>query len=216
MKFATSLIAMLALAGCATTPSRAASSPAECRAALQKGAIEKVSPSPADELVWREEVFELPGAATAVFPAFLEYAKHLEGMLPGTKKFAAVDHNEDLTNPGFPAVGSQRVVCLADGNFALEEVVEVGPHGFRYVVSNYSLEAAKPILYGMGQFDFAAAGDATTRVTWRYSFKLRDDTFPGAWGAFGRSLFRSSFLESDYAEFMRSGVGAMKRWGASR
>lgn len=214
MKFAA---VFLLLTGCAHSVSKAAPSPAQCRETFEKITLEKVTANTADpELVFREEVFELPGTVDDVFPAFVEYAKHLENMLPGTKKFAAVHHNEDLTADGFPAVGSQRVVCLVDGHYAFEEVLGMRNNGFNYVVSNYSLDDAKPILYGLGDFNFEPGSEGHVKVTWRYSFKLRGDVFPGSLGGLGRSLFRSSFLESDYAEFMKSGVVAMQRWGAER
>jgi len=80
------------------------------------------------------------------------------------------------------------------------------------MVSNYSLRQARPVHYAIGEFRFEPLGPAATRVTWRYSFKLRDDRFPGTLGGLGRRLFRNRFLERDYAEFMRAGVAAMQAW----
>ena len=211
------VVASLVLTACAHAPSKAAPSPDKCRETFEKLPLEKVTANADDpELVFREEVFELKGEVTDVFPAFVEFARHLENMLPGTGKFAAVHHNEDLTAEGFPAVGSQRVVCLVDGHFAFEEVLGMRADGFNYVVSNYSLEEARPIRYGLGDFTFSPGSVGHTKVVWRYSFKLRDDTFPGSWGGLGRTLFRSSFLDSDYAAFMKSGAAAMQKWAANR
>jgi hypothetical protein len=42
-----------------------------------------------------------------------------------------------------------------------------------------------------------------TRVTWTYSFRLKDDEFPGEIGALGEWLFRVGFLDREYAAMMR-------------
>jgi hypothetical protein len=46
-------------------------------------------------------------------------------------------------------------------------------------------------------------GDRRTHITWLDSFKLREDKFPGNFGAIGRFLFRVRFLDKDYAALMR-------------
>jgi hypothetical protein len=46
-------------------------------------------------------------------------------------------------------------------------------------------------------------GSAHTRITRAYSFKLKEDVFPGGFGALGRWLFRVGFLDRDYAAMMR-------------
>lgn len=157
----------LFIVGCAHAPSKAAPSPDKCRETFEKLPLEEVTANVADpELVFREEDFEMRGEVDELFPAFVEFARHLENMLPGTEKFAAVHHNEDLTADGFPAVGSQRVVCLTDGHFAFEEVLGMRARGFNYVVSNYSLDEARPILYGLGDFTFEPGANGNTKVTW--------------------------------------------------
>jgi hypothetical protein len=47
-------------------------------------------------------------------------------------------------------------------------------------------------------------------VTWTYSFKLKDDVFPGNLGGLGRFLFRVGFLDRDYAAMMRGVLGGYK------
>jgi hypothetical protein len=103
---------------------------------------------------------------------------------------------------------------LKDGSTAHEEVLASGEEGLRYLVTRYTSEAAQPVAYGLGAFTFEPAGDAT-HVTWRYSFKLRDDRFPGSWGGVGRALFRSRFLERDYAPFMEAQVREFQSFAAN-
>jgi hypothetical protein len=52
--------------------------------------------------------------------------------------------------------------------------------------------------------------DAHTRVTWTYSFQLKDDVFPGELGALGRWLFRVGFLDREYAAMMRGVLDGYK------
>ncbi len=46
-------------------------------------------------------------------------------------------------------------------------------------------------------------GDRRTHITWLYSFKLRENKFPGNFGAIGRFLFRVRFLDKDHGALMR-------------
>lgn len=177
--------------------------------------VEDIKPTAEDVLVWREERFEVPLPLDDYYPRFLIGAQNLENYLPGTPKVPGVDHNEALSVDVFPAVGSRRLVCLADGNWAREEVLALDDTGFRTLVSNYSLEAARPIEYGLGEFKFERLTASSTRVTWRYSFKLRTNRFPGSLGGLGRWLFRRSFLDSDYAAFMAAGVTKMTEWAVA-
>ena len=48
------------------------------------------------------------------------------------------------------------------------------------------------------------------RILWTYSFKLKDDVFPGEFGAVGRWLFRVGFLDRDYAAMMRGVLSGYK------
>ncbi|MBM4781848.1 MAG: hypothetical protein GQE15_29570 [Archangiaceae bacterium] len=199
--------ASLLLGACASVPPPAATS---CRERFERRTLADVRPGSTDELVFREEVFDV--ARAQWFDDFLAGGKNLERFLPGTNQVPGVDHDEDLTSPGFPAVGSKRVVYLRDGSTAFEEVLTLEPQHLRYLVTNSDTPGAEPILYGVGDFRFAALDENTTRVTWRYAFKLRDDRLPGSLGSLGVRLFRSSFLDTRYADFMRSGAVAMQRW----
>lgn len=198
--------ALLVLASCASLPPPATS----CRERFDRRTLVDPRPASTDELVWREEVFDVPRRQW--FDTFLVGGRALEQFLPGTGEVPGVDHNEDLTSAAFPDVGSKRIVCLRDGSTALEEVLTLEPQHLRYLVTNYDTPGAEAILYGVGDFRFAALDENSTQVTWRYSFKLRDDRMPGALGVLGVWLFRSSFLDTRYAAFMKSGVEAMRRW----
>ena len=47
-------------------------------------------------------------------------------------------------------------------------------------------------------------------MTWTYSFRLKDDVFPGDLGGLGRFLFRVGFLDREYAEMMRGVLNGYK------
>jgi hypothetical protein len=213
MRTALALAAFSLLAGCAATPAPSAPpAPASWRQSYASTPHEEARPGPDDALIWREEVFDVPRPASDYYPDFLVGGAHLENFLHGTAAIPGVDHNEDLTPLTFPAVGSRRLVCLKNGGWAVEEVLARDDHGFRYLVSNYSLPEARPIAYAIGEFRFDPLTPSSTRVTWRYSFKLRSDRFPGWLGAPGRWLFRQRFLDGDYADFMRAAVVTMTAW----
>lgn len=207
MRWAPAFASLIVLASCASVPAPATTS---CRERFERRTLADPRPRSTDQLVFREEVFDVPRGQW--FDDFLVGGKTLERFLPGTEQVPGVDHDEDLTSPGFPAVGSKRVVCLRDGSTALEEVLTLEPQHLRYLVTNYDTPGAEPILYGVGDFRFASLDGNTTRVTWRYAFKLRDDQLPRSLGDLGVWLFRSSFLDTRYAEFMKQGVLAMQRW----
>jgi hypothetical protein len=210
-RYAVSALALW-VSACATVPARPVDTAADCKARFEARGVTEVRPSPGDELVWREERFDVELPVDSWSADFFIGGANLENFLPGAGRVPGVDHNEDLTPSTFPVVGSKRVVCLRDGASALEEVLESTPRGLRYLVSNYSSPGTEPILYGLGEFRFEPLAAQRTRVTWRYSFRLRTDTFPGSLGTLGRALFRANFLDGDYAEFMRAGVDAMRAW----
>jgi len=173
--------------------------------------VTPVRPASTDALASREIEFDVPAPRARFVKAFL--AAPLARFIPGTKALPGVDHTEPLTASRYPAVGSVRLVVLKDQKTAHEEVLECNEGLLRYLVTEYTSEAAAPIAYGLGEFRFADAGERT-HVTWRYSFKLRGDRFPGWLGGLGRSLFRSRFLDKDYAELMASVAGAIQDFGA--
>jgi Polyketide cyclase / dehydrase and lipid transport len=196
------------LAACSTTPPAAPSG--TCRDSPEP-AEPVPAPSPDDAVVFHEEQFEVVGERAAFVRAFL--AAPLERFIEGTSALPGVDHTEPLTPARYPTVGSVRLVCLKDGESAHEEVVAQDEGQLRYVVTRYTSKAAQPLAYGMGAFTFTPRG-ANTHVTWRYTFKLRGNRFPGWLGALGRALFRKSFVEADYAPFMQAQVRAIQDFAA--
>jgi hypothetical protein len=62
----------------------------------------------------------------------------------------------------------------------------------------------------VGEFRSVQIDNTHTRVTWTYSFRLKDDIFPGDLGGLGRLLFRVGFLDRDYAAMMRSVLNGYK------
>ena len=133
----------------------------------------------------------------------------LETLLPGTQRVPSVVGTAAMGSPSFPTPGATRFVSLADGSGAVERVISSEAERFSYVVWGYTLPAAEALIYGHGQFEFSEQGNATV-VRWTYSFRLKGDRFPGFLGPIGRTLFRWSFLDSVYAEIMRSGIQAIK------
>jgi hypothetical protein len=156
-------------------------------------------------------------ATVAVPPAQFRtwfFATPLEQMLPGTRELPAVTGTARVGDAAFPTPGAVRYVCLADGNGALERVLELEPERFTYEVWGYTSPQARGIRYGFGEFTLTAAGDATL-VRWTYAFRLKDDRLPGLLGPVGRFLFRAAFLDGTYADFMQAGMRAIQE-GAQR
>lgn len=190
---------MMVLVGCASTPKGGAAGGVPAAPAVPDEA----------ELVAHEVTFEVPLPPEAYLPRFERDAATLAPLLPGTPALPGVVGVARVSGPDFPSPGSVRRVLLAGGGEALEQVLEHEPRRLRYQVWGYTLESAKPVRSAVGEFRFAPSA-AGTRVTWRYAFHLERERFPGWLGPLGRWLFRTTFLERDYAEFMRAGVGAMK------
>jgi hypothetical protein len=175
-------------------------------------------------LVFHEETFEVAMPRKDFLTAFLN--SPLQRFIQGTADLPGVDHTEPLTERRFPQVGSIRLVVLNDGATAHEEVLTCDENHLRYRVNNYTSEAAKPIEWGLGEFTFQSIGSniptestraaEKTSVTWRYSFKLRDDRFPGSLGALGRTLFSRLFFRSKYAPFMRAQIVEIQRLALER
>lgn len=136
----------------------------------------------------------------------LKEAIHKAGSLPG------VTGEYPLGTIKFPNPGARHIVCLSDGSTLLEESLEEEHTGtfyrFRYIVWHYTSPQARPIEYGVGEFRDSQIDAGHTHIVWTYSFKLKDNAFPGYFGAFGRYLFRVGFLDRDYAAMMRATLHA--------
>lgn len=94
-----------------------------------------------------------------------------------------------LTPGELGALGSRHMVCLTDGTSVEEEALErdgTATSGrFRYIVWIHATRKARPVAYGVGEFRTVQIDGTHTRITWTYSFKLKDDVFPGELGALG-------------------------------
>ena len=133
----------------------------------------------------------------------------LEKLLKGNDELPGVTVTKPLNDIPFREVGSRRLVCLTDGGSAVEQILlDQPPSTLAYVVWAYTTPQAAAIEYGYGQFWFRPDGEATV-VRWQYSFKLKQDRFPGSMGALGRWMFSTFFLDTKYERFMRSALNTM-------
>jgi hypothetical protein len=167
--------------------------------------------APPEQLVARVEEITIDRPLSIVLSAVdkpLKDTFHKTGSLP------IVSGDYMLTKGDFGGPGSRRLTCLGDGSTLEEEVLQSErdnrTHLFRYVVWNYTTAKARPIEYGVGDFQYSDMGDGRTHITWTYSFKLKEDKFPGNLGAFGRFLFRVYFLDREYAALMRGVLNGYK------
>ncbi len=141
--------------------------------------------------------------------------KPLEKTINKSDSLPGVSGDYMLTKGKFGSPGSRHIVCLTDGTSTVEEALEreetqTSSH-FQYIVWNYTTAKAKPIEYGVGEFTTTQLDAGHTRIHWTYSFKLKEDVFPGELGAFGRWLFRVYFLDREYAVMMKDVLNGYKR-----
>jgi hypothetical protein len=107
------------------------------------------------------------------------------------------------------------MLFLTDDTTAVEQVLEKtrtpDSYRFRYVVWNYTTAAARPLLYGLGEFLYTAQGPDRTHVRWTYSFELRRNRFPGFLGVtIGGALLKAAFLNGPYAKWMKGTLALTK------
>ncbi len=165
---------------------------------------------PAAPMIARTERVTVARPAAAVFDYVV--LGPLERMIPQTRRLPGVTGVTSLTPGPWSSVGERRIVHLSDGSQTTEQVLESTPgERFRYEVWDYSTAAGKPIAYALGEFVFRALDDKRTEIVWTYAFRLRSDMFPGNLGALGRGLMRRVFLDTAYAELMRSSLAAIRR-----
>jgi hypothetical protein len=191
--------------------SAGAAPPAVC--APPAGFVDKPYPAiaPAEQLVSHTEQVVIDRAYPAVSEAM---NKPLNQVIRQWSSLPGVFADYMLTPGEFGAPGSRHIVCLTDGTSVEEQALErdgtASSGRFRYIVWNYATPKARPIGYGVGEFRTVQIDGAHTRITWTYSFKLKDDVFPGYLGALGRWLFRVGFLDRDYAAMMRGVLNGYK------
>lgn len=165
-----------------------------------------------DQLVAHTEVIVISRPFSVVSDAM---NKPLEKTINKSDSLPGVSGDYMLTPGEFGSPRSRHIVCLTDGTSTEEEALEhedsaTSSH-FRYIVWNYTTPKAKPIAYGVGEFRTVQLDAGHTRITWTYSFKLKNDAFPGELGAFGRWLFRVRFLDGEYAAMMKDVLSGYKQ-----
>ena len=158
--------------------------------------------APPEELVTHiEEVtIDRPLAAVLELNSKTPLRINRSGDLPG------VTGTHRLNQGPFQA-GARRLVCLADGGTASEEVLvwDQSPKRtqHRYMVWNYTSPAFSPISYAIGEFVHSAVGNTRTHVRWTYSFKLKRKSDAGS--------FREKFMNSQWVPYMRSSMAGKKK-----
>jgi len=127
-------------------------------------------------------------------------SRPLQETIRPMKDMPGVSGTFRLSDGPYGTVGARRLVCLTDGSIAVEEVLLAESHNdsrrFRYVVWNYTREKMRDVDYAVGEFVHSPIAPDKTQVNWTYRFALKE----------GRDaeLFRKSFLESEFAEWMRT------------
>jgi hypothetical protein len=135
----------------------------------------------------------------------------LEEMIPATRQLPGVTGTTLLTPGPWGGVGERRHVHLTDGSQTTEQGLASTPgERFAYEVWDYTTAAGKPIAYALGEFLFKPLEGDRTEIAWTYAFRLRGDIFPGSLGGVGRWLMRRVFLDTAYAQLMRSSLAAIR------
>jgi hypothetical protein len=164
-----------------------------------------------DQLVSHTEVILISRPFSVVSDAM---NKPLDKTINKSESLPGVSGEFMLTQGDFGSPGSRHIVCLTDGTSTEEEALEhedsaTSSH-FRYIVWKYTTLKAKPISYGVGEFRTVQLDPGHTRIMWTYSFRLKEDVFPGEFGRLGRWLFRVRFLDSEYAAMMKDVLNGYK------
>jgi hypothetical protein len=130
-------------------------------------------------------------------------ARPLEEAIRPTRELPGVSGTFRLSDGPFGSVGARRLVCLTDGNIAVEEVLlsesTAELNRFRYVVWNYTNPKFRDVEYAVGEFIRTQPAAQETHVNWTYRFALKPGRDP--------DRFRKTFLESAFAEWMRNVLG---------
>ncbi len=135
--------------------------------------------------------------------AMKDATRPLEEAIRPTKDLPGVSGTFRLSTGPFGTVGGRRLVCLTDGNFAVEEVLLAESTGdgnrFMYVVWNYTSPRFADVEYGIGEFVRTQPSPDRTIVSWTYRFSLKDGRDP--------AKFRQTFLDGMFADWMRNVFG---------
>jgi hypothetical protein len=123
--------------------------------------------------------------------------------IDATKDLPGVSGTFRLSEGPYGTVGARRLVCLTDGSMSVEEVLLTESNGgsnrFRYVVWSHTNPKFRNVAYAVGEFVRTQPTPDTTRVSWTYRFALKDGV-----SAAERSRFQETFLDREFAEWMRT------------
>ena len=133
-------------------------------------------------------------------------ARPLEEAIRPTKDLPGVSGTFRLSDGPYGTVGARRLVCLTDGNTAVEEVLLTessgGTNRFRYVVWAYTHPKFRDVAYAIGEFVRTQPTPETTQVDWTYRFALKNGL-----STEDMTHFETVFLEQQFALWMRSVLG---------
>jgi hypothetical protein len=124
---------------------------------------------------------------------------NLATFLSGTAAVAGVVRTDALSG-SWGSPGDRRRVVFADGNSAVEEILEIAPQRFRYEVWNLTNDTGRFITYAVGEFVISDAPSGT-RLVWTYAFQPKAQP-PDGW-------FIRSYVQNDYRLFMQTGLAAI-------
>lgn len=155
---------------------------------------------PLEGMISRTEVKEIDRPLADVMKGA---ARPLEEVIRPTRDLPGVAGTFRLSSGPYGTVGGRRLVCLTDGNIAVEEVLLTestdDTNRFRYVVWNYTNPKYGDIEYAVGEFIRTQPAPDRTRVNWTYRFALKKGRDPEA--------FRKNFLDTLFADWMRKVFG---------
>ncbi len=156
--------------------------------------------APLNTLISRAERKEVAGSMA---DSLKNAARPLEEAIRPTRDLPGVSGTFRLSTGPFGSVGGRRLVCLTDGNLAVEEVLHTESTSernvFRYVVWNYTNPKYDDIRYAVGEFIRTQPEPNKTVVNWTYRFALKEGRDP--------EKFRRTFLDTLFADWMRQVFG---------
>jgi hypothetical protein len=156
--------------------------------------------APLDELMGHTEEIVV---ARPIVDAARSANRPLQEAIRPTKDLPGVSGTFRLSDGPYNSAGARRLVCLTDGNFAVEELLltETNDAGtqFKYVVWNYTSPKFRDVEYGVGEIIRTSPAPDKTHVNWTYRFALKKGL-----GAEDKNRFRKTFLDGVFAEWMRT------------
>jgi hypothetical protein len=128
-------------------------------------------------------------------------ATSLASFLTGTATVPGIVRTEAL-GESWARPGDRRRVVFADGNSAIEEILEIGTQGFRYEIWNLTSDTGRFITYALGDIALSELPSGT-RIVWTTAFAPKAQP-PDGW-------FIRSYVRDEFGPFMQMGLDAMGR-----